>query len=105
MDAFKHIDLLKKFLSDERGRKILSHPKLLALLKDEEFSRAVKEQNILKLASHPGFLDRDRPRNPPSSQNENEGVGPGSGKMREGIGTDHLFQRKRSGADRSEDGE
>lgn len=42
-------------VSSEEGRKVLQHPKLRALLANEEFNKAVKEKNVFKIISNPEF--------------------------------------------------
>ncbi len=42
-------------ISSDAGRKVLEHPKLRALLADEEFNKAIKEKNVFKILSHPEF--------------------------------------------------
>lgn len=52
----RQMDRLKTLMQDERGRQLLSHPKLQKLLSDNEFAAAVKEKNFLKILSHPEFV-------------------------------------------------
>ena len=55
MTDFEKLKQLNALPSSGDGRKVLEHPKLQALLVNQEFSKAIKNQNMLKILSNPEF--------------------------------------------------
>ena len=50
-----NFQMMQKLMRDENFKAFISHPKVQALFKDEEFKEVAKTKDFSKILSHPKF--------------------------------------------------
>lgn len=52
----ENFQMMQKLARDENFKAFISHPKVQALFKDEEFKEVAKTRDFSKILSHPKFV-------------------------------------------------
>ena len=53
--AMDQLKMMQQVMQDEHFKAFISHPKVQAVLTDPEFQTLIKQQNWVKLGTHPIF--------------------------------------------------
>ena len=53
--AVNQLQLLQRLMKDEQFKTLMAHPKIQAVLMDQEFQKLVKARDTAKIAAYPKF--------------------------------------------------